>query len=93
MCVENEICKKQVYDCNVNDIKWLLTENSKQNVFLEDSFLRDDSDASPFFPAKFLLSQGKSGNLKISQGILLVHVIKKKMTLFGNSYMASKCTY
>ena len=70
MCVENEICKKQVYDCNVNDIKWLLTENSKQKVFLEDSFLRDDSDASPFFPARFLLSQGKSGNLKISQRIL-----------------------
>ena len=28
-----------------------------------------------------------------SQGILLVHVIKKKMTLFGNSYLSSKCTY
>ena len=55
-----------------HDIKWLLTENSKQKVFLEDSFLRDDSDASPFFPARFLLSQGnqgKSGNLKIGQRI------------------------
>ena len=28
-----------------------------------------------------------------SQGILIVHVIKKKMALFGNSYLSSKCTY
>ena len=28
-----------------------------------------------------------------SQGTLLVHVIKKKMTLFGNGYLSSKCTY
>ena len=49
MCIENEICKKQVYDCNINKIKWLLTENSKQKVLLEDSFSRDDSGASPFF--------------------------------------------
>ena len=28
-----------------------------------------------------------------TQGILLVHVIKKKMTLFGNSYLSLKCTY
>ena len=28
-----------------------------------------------------------------SQGILLVHVLQKKMTLFGISYLSSKCTY
>ena len=28
-----------------------------------------------------------------TQGILSVHVIKKKMTLFGNSYLSLKCTY
>ena len=48
MCIENEICKKQVYDCNINKIKWLLTESSKQKVLPEDSFSRDDSGASPF---------------------------------------------
>ena len=28
-----------------------------------------------------------------SEGILLVPLISKKITLFGNSYLASKCTY
>ena len=48
-------------------------------------------------------NQGESGNIREnqkipwmsgkSQEILLFHVIKKKMTLFGNSYLPSKCTY